>query len=532
MSSKKIGFYIRVSTEEQAENPEGSIKNQRERLQQTVRLKNHEQNFGEVVDIYIDRAKSGKNTRRPELQRMLKDIKNKRINLVMSSELSRVSRSIKDFSDIWEMMKSNGCGFLSLRENFDTTTAAGEMVLYTLANLAQFERRQVSERVTANMNSRASRGLYNGGPVPIGYKLNPEKPGTLVIDPETVSTVKKAFEVMLKEESLSTAARWLNDNGYRLKKSMQGGGSHSRNQHLTTDNLYQILTNKAYIAIRDYKELGVSKEAQAQWAPIISRAVFDRVQKKLKNNRSKKKPHTDKRYPYLLSGLIYCATCKGVMCGKSAHGNGGKIGYYEHSWATKRDSTLSKKIFQCEPHRVLSKKLEPLVIEKVKLLILDRNFAENLFSRVCEKNKDTNSEKELKTLKAKLYGLNGQLEALAERLSGLPLSISPAPIYKQMELLEERKVRIQAEIDQMKSNVTDTPFTHKDFEAFREALKKLWQEAKNAKLQSQLIQRLIHKIEISPSTVKIHYYAGLQHFSEILLDTGSNSLTSGTRDRT
>ena len=96
--SYKIAFYIRVSTEEQAKNLEGSIKNQKERLFQTVKFKSLDQEFGEVVGVYIDRAKSGKDTNRPELQRMLLDIEGGRVNLVMASELSRISRSIKDFS--------------------------------------------------------------------------------------------------------------------------------------------------------------------------------------------------------------------------------------------------------------------------------------------------------------------------------------------------------------------------------------------------------------------------------------------------
>ncbi len=146
-TSHQIAFYIRVSSEEQAENPEGSIRNQEQRLRATVELKNNlEGDFGEVAGVFIDRAKSGKDTNRPELQRLLNAIRRKEINLVMASELSRLSRSIKDFSEIWELMQAHGCGFLSLRENFDTTTAAGEMVLYTVANIAQFERRQVAKQ--------------------------------------------------------------------------------------------------------------------------------------------------------------------------------------------------------------------------------------------------------------------------------------------------------------------------------------------------------------------------------------------------
>ncbi len=174
----RISLYIRVSTEEQAENPEGSIRNQEERLRTTVKMKNLDGQFGKIVKVYVDRARSGKNTNRVELQKLLHAIRQKETDLVMVTELSRISRSIKDFSDIWDLMKENGCGFYSLRENFDTTNAAGEMVLFIVANIAQFERRQISERVAANFNARAQRGLFNGGSIPLGFKLIfPQKSG-------------------------------------------------------------------------------------------------------------------------------------------------------------------------------------------------------------------------------------------------------------------------------------------------------------------------------------------------------------------
>ncbi|MEC7277971.1 MAG: recombinase family protein [Bdellovibrionota bacterium] len=166
---RKITCYIRVSTEEQAKNPEGSIKNQKERLKQAIELKNAMEPFGEITDFYIDRGNFGKDTKREQLQRLLREIEPEKVNLIAVSELSRISRNIKDFSEKWNLMKEKKCGFYSLRENFDSTTAAGEMVLYSIANIAQFERRQVSERVSANMSSRASRGLFNGGTVPFGY---------------------------------------------------------------------------------------------------------------------------------------------------------------------------------------------------------------------------------------------------------------------------------------------------------------------------------------------------------------------------
>lgn len=119
------------------------------------------------------------------------------------------------------------------------------------------------------------------------------------------------------------------------------------------------------------------------------------------------------------------------MCRKSAHGNGGKIGHYEHSWATKKNSTLTKKTFKCSPHRILAKKLEPLVIEKVEELIFGHELAKSLFEKIKDKDSELSSKKEVDSLKAQIYGINSQIDALAERLSELPKELSAAPIYKQ-----------------------------------------------------------------------------------------------------
>ncbi len=150
---------------------------------------------------------------RPQLQRLLISIRKKEVNLVMVSELSRLSRSIRDFTDMWELMKAQGCGFLSLREQFDTTTAAGEMVLYTIANISQFERKQVSERVSANFLSRAKRGLFNGGSVPFGYEMNPENKAYLVVNEEDAEVIRACFDAYLDQNGLGPACRYLNERG-------------------------------------------------------------------------------------------------------------------------------------------------------------------------------------------------------------------------------------------------------------------------------------------------------------------------------
>lgn len=516
-SGYKIGLYIRVSTEEQASHEEGSIKNQEERLRQAVQFKNMDGKFGEIVEVFIDRAKSGKDTNRPALQRMLKAIQKGEINYVMASELSRISRSIKDFSGIWELMQQSGCGFQSLRENFETDTAAGEMVLYSIANIAQFERRQISERVKANFNVRAKRGLYNGGTLPFGYSLVPDKPGFLVINENQAKVVQKAFEVFLEEGTLAKTAKRLNSTGYRLEKLVQGGGRHTRLDFFTVSNLYHILTNRTYLGERPCHENGQTQYVNAVWEPIVDSGIFERVQKNLKKNKCTKKPHSAKRYPYLLTGIIFCGDCGSPLSGKSAHGKMSKVPYYEHCWMTKRNSTLSKDFFKCAcPKRFPGKKVEPLVLDQVRRLLTSPEFAQELLLETKKVRGSDQGVRELERLKSELYSFDGQLEALAERLAQLPKTVSATPIFNQMEKIEAKKTETEQRLEEVKKHRgadLREPVELESFQSFLKAIRETFSKA-GPELQEKVIKKLIHKIELCPDEVRIHYIVDKDHLLE------------------
>lgn len=283
----KIGIYLRNSDPKQ-DTEEGTLKNQEQRLRECVKYKNLSGNFGKIAKIYKDRSFSGKDMNRPELQKLLRDVVSGDINLILVTELSRITRNMKDFVEVWELLKEKRCGFLSLRENVDTSNAAGEMVMLILANVAQFERNQTKERVAANHKARAKRGLYNGGTVPLGYRTTPNRPGYLEIDPERAAIVKKAFSAFLKIQTLHATAKWLNDNNVKIDRLIQGGGRWTRLNHFTFENLHHILRNKTYKGVKDYKDGDTRSEAPAVWDPLIDPKDFDRVQKILDKNKGKK----------------------------------------------------------------------------------------------------------------------------------------------------------------------------------------------------------------------------------------------------
>jgi site-specific DNA recombinase len=556
MKQFKIAFYIRCSTEEQGlhANPEGTIKNQEQRLRYEVEAKNRVSNFGEVVGVFVEDGLSAKDTKRPSLQKMLKAIELGEINLVMVTEYSRLSRSMRDFSAMWELFKSYKCSVISLRENFDTSTAAGEMMLYNMANLAQYERRMTSERVIASRIDRSRRGLFNGGIIPLGYKKG-DRPGYLEVDEEEAKIVQMAFGQFLKIGTLLRTARWLNENKIHLPLEVKGSGK-LRLGHFTVGNLRFILTNKAYIGITTIKKAGVEIESKAVWPGLVDKVDFYKIQETIKGNFQKKKPHQKSRYPYTLSGLVFCKRCGEVMCGKSAHGRTKKVGYYEHSWSMRKDAALTQKSLDCGMHRrVPAKIIEALVHEKIEELLLREDLAVELILDVQKLHKESNAHNDKeKKLKKELASYSTQLETLAERLAKLPTNVPADEIYKTMRLIGEKKEKVSRELDVFSSSDRlgqEVPVELKDYEQFVKAMKVMWfNPESNAELKEKIIKKFIARIEVDVDKIFIDYWMGKGFYqresrsldlpplgqvlerAETLKILGSSTLQSGGTSRT
>lgn len=512
-SSFRIAIYIRVSTEEQAENPEGSIKNQEERLRDFVRLKNMDGNFGSIVDVFKDAGISAKDMNRPALQRMLTKVRSREIDLVMVTDLSRLTRSTKDFGILWEFLQEQGCKFQSLRDNFDSTTAAGEMIMFTLANFAQFERKQTAERISNSFLARAKRGLYNGGSVPAGYRIDDLRPGHLVIDPEEAEIVRLIFKTFLKEQSLAQTVKFLNREGVKLPRAMRGGGS-TRNGTLGIDMVHRILKQKAYLGIRTFKVKGIEDETKAAWDAIIEPTTFDRVAKLLAKNFQAKKPHTKTRFPYLLSGFTFCKACGDRLAGKSAHGKYAKIAYYEHSWATKSQAHLSAKLRKCEPHRVLAKRLEPIVWQEVKAFLTNPEMAKLLFDEAKTRSLESKKTNTAEKVKRKLLGVDSQIEALAERIGFLPKGIDPKVLFDQLAKLQAARSALDAQYQeaQLTETVHEEPVSIKDFAEFTKSLRDLLAGEADPVTCSFVIQSVVKRIDVAVDGIEIHFHVGQSHY--------------------
>jgi hypothetical protein len=334
------------------------------------------------------------------------------------------------------------------------------------------------------------------------------------------------------------------------------------------DNLQKILRQRGYLGLRNCRERGQVKEVEADWVPIIDPVLFERAQKILDDNYRRFKPKTEGRYPYTLSGLVRCIECGYSMVGKTAHGNSGKVGYYEHSWATKQKSTLIKVAFDCNPYRVPAKKLEPAVWEEILKLIHRPEIGVGILAEAEALHARKKKSGERVRIEGKVQGLQSQLEALAERLAQLPKNVPASLIYQQMEKLQALKCSEEEKLGELAALPSrgDLPAELGSYQALLAYAQTLGKGADQAEIRSKIIQKLIQKVEVKADGFRLHYFVSQDHIqrelatkagsrlllcpeigsekgsinraaaesrrSDFLIKTGSNTLTNGAPGET
>ena len=190
-----------------------------------------------------DEGFSGKNTNRPSFQQLLSDVRAKKLDVVMVYKLDRISRSVKDFSDTYELLQTHDVAFLSVKETFDTSTPIGRTVMYILAAFAQLERENTSERVSDSMMALGAGGKWTGGKLPTGMTsirkiIGDKEHSFLIVDNERIGIVKSIFELYLSGKTITGIERYFRDNGIRTESGKFFG----------TNQIHSIISNPVYCA--------------------------------------------------------------------------------------------------------------------------------------------------------------------------------------------------------------------------------------------------------------------------------------------
>ena len=246
---------------------------------------------------YDDGGYSGGSTDRPDLQRLLEDIRARKIDVIVVYKVDRLTRSLADFAKLVELFDAHGVSFVSVTQQFNTTTSMGRLTLNVLLSFAQFEREVTSERIRDKVAASKRKGIWVGGNLPLGYEM---KDGKIAVVEEEAERVRFIFRRYLELGSVNELVRDLGERNIKTKFKKLSTGTTRGGIPFGRGALYYLLSNHFYIGEVKYKD----EILPGEQPPILDRALFEAVRKKALAQWSHR-TLARKKSDYLLTGLLF-----------------------------------------------------------------------------------------------------------------------------------------------------------------------------------------------------------------------------------
>ena len=459
---ERVACYVRVSSDRQAE--EGySIDEQIERLTAYCKAMDWR-----IVKIYTDAGYSGGNMNRPALTDLVRASQSRLIDAVVVYKLDRLSRSQRDTLTIIEGFLEHGVDFVSMTENFDTSTPFGKATIGILSVFAQLEREQIKERCSLGRAGRAKEGKYRGGGyVPIGYDYSN---GSLVVNETEAAQIRELHRLYQQGESFRSIARIFTERGYTHKYG--------------TWEVYRVsrvLRNPLYCGYITHK----GETFKGEHEPIISEDCFERSQDIHKSKDTLKSPHLGRS---MLGGLLFCARC-GARYGISR--NGGHNSQYQYYCCHSRRKTSANMVKDpnCQNKNWRRDDLERLVLGEIGKLQnepLDHSDQSEVESKIPLILTEIEKTDKAKNRLMDLYA------------SGL---FEMAELESKIRPLNEQKQKLLTELERLRTEPTKKASAL--VETFADAL-----EQGDTEQVRILVRALIHKIVIDGEDVAIYWTFG------------------------
>jgi site-specific DNA recombinase len=294
---RRCAIYTRKSSEEGLEQEFNSLHAQREACEAYIQSQRHE-GWICLAQRYDDGGLSGATIDRPALQQLLADIQAGRVDIVVCYKVDRLTRSLVDFAKIVEIFDAKGVSFVSVTQQFNTTTSMGRLTLNVLLSFAQFEREVTGERIRDKIAASKKKGMWMGGVPPLGYRCRDHKLIVIAREAETVQHIFRRYaalgSVRLLQQELSTA-------GIRSKSWVSTVGRRWGGKPLARGALYLMLRNRIYRGQIVHKDQYYAGEHE----PIIDEPLWEEVQAKLAANAVERATGERVLSPSLLAGLLY-----------------------------------------------------------------------------------------------------------------------------------------------------------------------------------------------------------------------------------
>lgn len=513
-----IAIYSRKSKESDSGD---SIENQIKMCKQYC-----ENNYpGEEIkySVFQDEGFSGKNTDRPKFQELIKDIKSKKFDILICYRLDRISRSVADFSSILDLLQQFNCDFISIKEQFDTSSPIGRAMIYIASVFAQLERETIAERVKDNMRQLAKQGIWQGGSTPLGFDFERVKyydegmkeRTMCIVKPisEELEYVKHIYSVYLAEESATRTVDILLKEGVKGKrgKTIQSMGvirllrnpiyvksSEKVHEYLKSksNNVYGTPNGNGYLTYGKTKsDAKRTRNDESEWIYAVSKheGIIDsdtwlEIQKILDKNKVKqfKRTGSSKVNPALLSGLFKCKKCGSNMVIRRS----GNTYYYVCS------GKVNKIEHQCDANNVRVDQIDNLVVSQISTYSKDFLIKElpaaikEIGTEVLINNNTDTLEKDLKEKKE-------MVNNLVKRIALAPDDSVAEIFMQQISGINEEIKEIENKINCINSNLDEHNTNKENLSLFVDSLKnfnKNIKEFDDVIKKRSLIQTIVKRI--------------------------------------
>jgi site-specific DNA recombinase len=248
-------------------------------------------------ELYDDGGFSGGNMDRPGITQLMGEVKAGRIQVIVVYKVDRLTRSLADFAKIVEVLDNAGASFVSVTQSFNTTTSMGRLTLNVLLSFAQFEREVTGERIRDKIAASKRKGMWMGGPVPLGYDVQDRK---LVINEAEAATVRHIFQRYLELGSIVTTLTSLDQESIKTKITQSANGAPRGGIAWGRGSLAHFLCNRVYIGATRHKD----QHFPGEHAAIVAPDLWNAVEAQLKRNRVHRQ-NTNRKHNNLLAGLLH-----------------------------------------------------------------------------------------------------------------------------------------------------------------------------------------------------------------------------------
>ncbi len=482
--SVRCAIYTRKSTEEGLDQAFNSLDAQREAAEAYITSQKHE-GWICIPDRYDDGGYSGGSMDRPALRRLLADVEAGRVDAVVVYKVDRLSRSLLDFSRIIGTLDEHRVSFVSVTQQFNTTTSMGRLTLNILLSFAQFERETIAERTRDKMSAARRKGKWIGGSPLLGYDLDPNGGRLLVNEAEAVQ-VRGVFDLYLETESLLDTARELNRRGWTAKRWVTRAGPERGGKPFTRGTLFSLLTNATYTGQVDFR----GTVYPGEHAAIVDAAVWDRVQRLLRRNGRAGGQAARNKHGALLSGLLRCGPCDSAMTHTYSQKGERRYRYYvcsharQHGWET------------CPTKSIPAGEIERFVVDRIRAIGTDPALQAEVVTQVRGK-----TEEQARQLASERRQVERELRGYADettRLVGqLPLpsgrqTAATARLVELQDLTADAEARL-AEIARQEATVAADRGTNDELVAALSRFDPVW-ETLSPREQARIVHLLVEQV--------------------------------------